>query len=410
MAKSKKSSPVGIILVVLMILVVIPLASLTGFYFISDAFQLEANKILSQVPGPLGDHFKSYPTREELGAQISMISEYLLEVELDHAADKLELIKKEDASMYDEVIKGMIRLNPNRSERVLEVLRKRSLKPNVIASTVDEITKEVDQTYVDSSANLKNMSLAMRVAEIKRIIDQEVDSHFMAANILSNFDARDAINILKRLDPNDRMTILDYLPEAKRKQWSDLLAQEDIRFGALDLALTLMKKDSPVKNAVLLGPSSTYTLEEKVYIFSNLDTKEAGKILSLIADEPLTSSLIQKIKETEILDRGTDKITEDILKSLKIYTEYDDNIKELVDIYNGISDDRAAAMLRELYWRSSTFKSYTLKNGESIIISSSDVALEVLRQFNTKKKAAILSLYDDQLATEISTQLALPRE
>ena len=33
-----------------------------------------------------------------------------------------------------------------------------------------------------------------REPEIKRIIDQEVDSHFMAANILSNFDDRDAID------------------------------------------------------------------------------------------------------------------------------------------------------------------------------------------------------------------------
>lgn len=410
MAKEKKSNPIVLIIILLAIFLLIPGGILTGFYFVSDAFQLEANKVLSNIPGPIGDHFKSYPTREELGAQIAMIAEYLLKVELDHAADKLALIKAEDSSMYDEVIKAMIRLNPNRSEKVLEVLRKRTLKPNIVASTVDEISVEVNQLYAEKTEALKKMSLTARLAEIKRIIDQEVDSHYLAASIIKGLADREAIELLKRLTDKDRSMVLELLPDKQRILWSDMLNQESLKSEALDLAITLMQKDGITQNAILLGPDGPYTLEEKAYIFAQLDVKDAGLILSKIGDDNMTTALIQKMKETQIIDKGEDKITEDILKSLKIYKEYDDNILELVEIYNGISDNRAAAMIRELYWKASTFKSYTLSNGESIIISSADVALDVLSKFNTKKIAAVLSLYDDQLATEISTQLALPRE
>ncbi len=65
-------------------------------------------------------------------------------------------------------------------------------------------------------------------------------------------------------------------------------------------------------------------------------------------------------------------------------------------------------MVETLYWSSEQVKTYTLSNGEKIVIGDRDMVLEMLSGFDDKKNSKILSYVDQRLASEIFTKLALP--
>ncbi len=123
----------------------------------------------------------------------------------------------------------------------------------------------------------------------------------------------------------------------------------------------------------------------------------------------LSLVLLKKMKENEILDSGQDKLTPDVLKSLKIYKEFDDNVKELVNVYSQMGTDKVVNNVRNLLINAAPSQTYDLNNGELITISDEKLVLEILRSFPEAKKAEILSLLDNTLSTELTRKLALPK-
>ncbi len=58
--KEEKGGALKTILILLLVLIVLPVGVLSGFYFLSNTFQIEANKILSSMPGPVGTYLNSF--------------------------------------------------------------------------------------------------------------------------------------------------------------------------------------------------------------------------------------------------------------------------------------------------------------------------------------------------------------
>ncbi len=55
------------------------------------------------------------------------------------------------------------------------------------------------------------------------------------------------------------------------------------------------------------------------------------------------------MKDEQILTTGEDKLTQDILKSLKVYADFDDNINELNNIYAKLDDAKISEIIKTLF-------------------------------------------------------------
>lgn len=103
-------------------------------------------------------------------------------------------------------------------------------------------------------------------------------------------------------------------------------------------------------------------------------------------------------------------MTPDLLKSLKIYKEFDDNVLELKEVYSKMDLTRVVSIVRNMMLNASPSEVYELNNGQSITISDEDLILEILTSFPRDRIAQILSSLDQTLSSELTRKLALPKQ
>lgn len=166
--------------------------------------------------------------------------------------------------------------------------------------------------------------------------------------------------------------------------------------------------ENPDKLVNIIGNTETYKLDDLSIIYRNLGVKKSAQILATLDNEDFVHELVNTIKEKEILLNGEDLITDDILKAYKVYRDFDNNVSELTSIYEKMSDTQIAELIRRMIRNSSYPQNYKLLNGEVISISEEDLALSMLKKFNERKLASILSSLDASLSSEITRKLSIP--
>lgn len=396
------------IMIAILLLVVLPIGVLFGLYSLYEPFTDAVNTTMAKLPGGLGGYFRSIPTEEDDAAQLVAIAGYLLELEPQQAVDKLKLIENEDAGSYDSVVKGMIRLNPGRSERILEEKRKQSLKPNVIQSTLEQISQEQSESYKEKAKVIEGLPLSARLETIERILEERVDAGTYLAELIKLMAPEAYGDLIPYLSKESVTKINNALDDTTKLAIENYVAQKNQEQTNLFQTAQILSGKPLKELTTTLGSTETYSLDELVSLYQSLGPKRAGKVLSKIDNDTFAFDLVNAIKAQQILNTGQDKFTTDLLKALNIYKAYDDNINELVGIYNQLEESKTADILKRLYWNTGQVKSYNLSNGEAISLTDQQLALDVLRSFPPKKIASILSYLDNSISTEISTKLALP--
>ncbi len=404
----KKGSSLKTVLVALFIFVLLPALILGSVYYFSDPFKDRVNSVASNVPGPIGEYFSTLPTADEVSDQIKSIGDYMLNVDIQRAVDKMLVIKAEDNVVYNQVVKSMLRLNPNRTEVILEEIRRNTVKKDLIANTIDQIEKESTEELNSKADYLLSISTTTAIEEMQKIISSSINGYKDLANIMSVIEPVKAAGIMKFLSDEDFLKTMQYIETEKANLIKTEIIAESSRENELKNIAEIYSTDNTDKLVELIGNTNNYSVQELSVLYKELGVVKSGEILSKIQDDAFVFSLINNIKETEILVNGEDKITKDILNSLKIHKDFDDNIKELTEIYGKMSSDKVASLIRNLVRNSSEPKIYTLENGENIIITDEDLALGVLNNFTQKKMSEILGLLDDNLAADLSKKLTLP--
>lgn len=396
------------VIIAIILLIVLPTAVLFGMYTFYEPFTDIVNTTLAKVPGNFGGYFRSIPTEQDDAVQLTTIAGYLLDLDPQQAVDKLKLIENEDSGTYDNVVKSMIRLNPSRSERILEEKRRQSLKPNVIQSTLEQIGEEQAESNKEKASVIEGLPLAARLETVKRILDERVDAHNYLASLIVLMEPSTFGDLMPYLGDKDLQKIKAALDETTRLNLENYVAQKNQDQANLFQTAQILAGKPLDELSATLGSTETYSLDELVSLYQSLGPKRAGVVLSKIDNDTFAFELVNAIKAQQILNTGQDKFTGDLLKALNIFKAYDDNINELVGIYNQLEESKTADILRRLYWNTGQVKRYNLANGEEIMLSDQQLALDILKSFPPKKVASILSYLDNIISTEISTKLALP--
>lgn len=396
------------ILIALVVFLVIPALVIWGLYSFSPEFKLMSNGILSQVPGSIGNYFNSIPTPQDDEKQLVTIANYLISLDQKQAVDKLNLIENDDPATYENVIRSMVRLDPTKTEKILEEKRRQSLKPNVVQSTLEQIGQEQIDDYKKQAAILQDLSLNDRIKAFQEMLTKRIDGFEYIAALATYMTPDKVGEVVPYLDSNSLKGIYAEMDETTSMAIKSYLSSQDkLKITLSHTAQILAGK--PMDQLVSqLSSVDVYPLEELVAIFEVLGPKRSGEILAKVNDDAYLTSLVNGIKESQLLHLGVDNFTGDLLKSLNIYKSYDDNISELVNIYSQVDDKKTAEIIKRLYWNTGQIKRYALENGQEIVISDQQLALDLLQSFPAKKIASVLSYLDNSISTEISTKLALP--
>ncbi|MBS7528397.1 hypothetical protein KHM83_17050 [Fusibacter paucivorans] len=404
--KKKKS---GGCLVVLLVLLLTPILVVGALYIFNKDFNLSVNSLMSNVPGPVGSYFGSFPTREEEQAQIRVISDYMLSIEESRAVDKLMVLMTEDKGAYDEVIKDMLRTNPNKTKNILDSIRSLSVTSDVIISTVDQINQEKQNDLQDVADYWAALPTTSAIEEINQMIASSINGYKSVAEIVDLMDPSIAETILYQLDSTDLNKIMANLTDAQALAIKEAHMTVTRRDSDLEQMATVFMGEDAATLIQTLGNSQTYTVDELAVIYKAMGAKKAGEVLAKSTDDTFVFNVIEKMKENELLNSGVDNLTSDVLKSLKVYKEFDDNVSELVNVYDKMGTDKVASILQNMLLNASPSQVYDLSNGDFITISDEKLVLDILNSFSQTQKADILSLLDNTLSTELTRMLALPQ-
>ncbi|MBN2897920.1 MAG: hypothetical protein JXO44_04005 [Clostridia bacterium] len=407
--EKRKGGAAKLILILLVILVVVPLVALFGVYKLNDPFRGTANKILASAPGPIGTYFDSFPTEEESQEQMRQIAEYILDIDVNRAVDKLTLLETDDPKAYDDIVKLMLRINPNATKNILEQIRSSNIKKDVVLSTLETINQEKGQEILDQAAYLSNLSLPTAIEEMGYIISRSVNGHKELASILDAMEVSQAAKLMAELGKDDYNDVMNLLTSNKGSLIRAEIANAKVRSNELENISDIYMTEEISKLVDYIGNENTYNMAELAQIYKNLGIVKAGRVLARVNDDAFVYKLIGTIKEKEILENNEDKITQDMLKSLKIYKEFDDNVIELSNVYAKMSSDKVSEIIKKMIRNSSAPREYDLSNGDKIVITDEELALAILGNFTQKQIADILSYLDNTLSSEISRKITLPQ-
>ncbi len=381
----------------------------SGLYFLNRDFRLSTNSVMSIVPGPIGEFFEKYPTKAEEQEQVREVSAYFLQLSQERAVDKLLALRGEDKRIYDEVLKDMLRINPNKTRAILEAIRGATLSKDALSNTVDRITEEKSQNLISNANYIASLPVDLAVDEVMKIIEDSINGHQDAADIFNLMDTQRAMSVLYRLNSADRNRIFSFMENGAALAIKNAHTNLERQTESLRQLASVYRTESALGLADLLGNTGTYTMDELAVVFRALGAKKSGEVLSKVDNDAFIMELVSKMKANEILEKGNDEYTPDVLKALKIYKEFDDNVKELVNIYARMPNDKVVDILQNMMINASPSTVYALDNGDLIMLSDNDLVLALMSSFTEKKKSEILTMMDRTLSTELTRQLALPK-
>lgn len=393
----------------LIVLIVIPSIVTAGAYFLFPSFKQMINSALTILPGPAGVYFSSMPTELETNEKIKSIAEYMLKVEQNRSVDKLILIKKDNPDMYDQILRTMLRINPNQTKMIMEQIRANTLSKDSFANTLDQIQKEQAEDYKKQSTFLEGLSTATALEEVKFLMTSSVNGYKDVARTMELMDPIIASKIVEKLDKDlYKKLIFEMKPDLAAKVRTEITNRTNYQ-QELKNAAQIYASQEIDKLVTIIGNTNTYKIEELANIYYDLGAVKAGKVLAKVKEDQFINDLTSALRTKVINENGKDNITKDLLKSLKIYRDFDDNVNELVTIYEKMQTTTVAEVIKSMMRNSSEPKVYALGNGENIVITDEELALAIMNKFSKKKVGEILSTLDSTLSSEMTRKLALPQ-
>ncbi|MBF8983095.1 hypothetical protein IZY60_06060 [Lutibacter sp. B2] len=409
--ETKTLSLKKIIVIVTMIFILIPMIIVSSIYFTNENFRVYTNKYLKVLPGPVGKYFQGFPTPEEKEEQKRIVAQYLSDMDVQMASDKLTIIKKEDEKVYLDLVKMLTEIDAKQTTLILDSMRKNSVKKDVLISTIDQMNENQKKSFQDKAKYLETVSIVNAVEEVSEDLNSEFITYNDMADIIGYMKEKSAINILRNLDKEMASRILSFYDSKEKKQkMREMLAKIQDRETELINFAKIYNSESPEKLVASMGNEDTYKIDELSILYRNMNMMKVAQVLTSIKDEDFVYRMLNQIKTDEILKNGDDKITKSIMQAVNVFREYDEKISELEKIYSKMEVEQIASIIENLFKSRNSEKKYVFDNGEILSISDKDIAISLLKKLKQKTVAEVLAKLDSNLSSQISKKLSLPNE
>ncbi len=287
---------------------------------------------------------------------------------------------------------------------LLESMRDTEEQRSILDIIKSDIEQEKEEEIKNFVEYLTTLTIEEAAVEIERIC-REYGGHARAARYFDSMEERTASRILYLLNNDNRNQIFALLSTAKANRLRGERSKDQKRLTELEQLAVVLKRETGANIAAELEKMVD---EDKVTLLRLLGPRVAGLGLASFAETEQVFTLIARVKNAEIAEKGRDDVTPDMLKALKVYRDYADKVNELTEVYLKMDSARVVQVIRDIMINSGPETLYRLDNGDYIEISDMDLVTDILGKFSQKKLAEILSGLDDTLASELTRRMVLP--
>ncbi|MCF6463337.1 hypothetical protein [Clostridium sp. Cult1] len=404
----KKGKKKKLKLILIVVLIIIPILVIGLIYYNNMTFKSKINKVLGNVPGGVGEYFKSSPTESERNDKKTFLANHYLSLDPAIAADKLYIVKKDDEKLYSEIIRLMNSNSTSRTGEIIKLVRNIELRKDLLFSIHDEIQKEKQNELLDEINRLENQDLLLTINEIENRIQTD---HEFKENILDIFTLMDegkAKDILYYMDDGIREDVLSSLSNDKRTSLESRLSTKKIEITKLaDLANFYEVK--PIEEILEeVGNSNKYSMEELGIIYKNFSILKSAEILSKIEEDSFVEELFGAIRKEEELNGEEESITNEISKSIQFITEYNKKIDDLVTVYNKMSPDKVAKIVEQMMGNNTTVTALEINSEPIFQLTDASIIIDVLSRMRNKTLSSIMDYMSTENASRLTQALARP--
>ncbi|WP_312907851.1 hypothetical protein [Tissierella praeacuta] len=402
--KDKKNKRFRIIGIVFISLVVVSLFIVSIIYNSNKQFKNNTNKLLSKMPGFIGEHFKHYPTEVEKNQKISYLSNYFINLDPNIAADKMYIIKKDDEKLYIDIVRGMNSISVPKTEEIVLKIRNMELRKDLLFSIYDDAQKEEQERLLSEVARFEKQDVLKSLLEIEK---KFADREFL--KIISQINKDKLGEILYYVDTDIRNYILDTFKEDKKTLVEGIIYEKTNEVNTLiDVAKVFETKPIDITiNAI--GNTDNYTLYKLGIIYKNLSVIKSAEILSNIKDEAFIEELFASIMREEELTKSDTNITGDISKAMEFINEYGSKIKNLVIVYEKMSPEKVAKIAEQMIKNNETITLIELNSEETYELSDRIIIIDVLSKMKNQTLSKVLDFMEPDKASQITRLLAKPK-
>ncbi|KGG80754.1 hypothetical protein Y919_04370 [Caloranaerobacter azorensis H53214] len=411
MTKEKKSSNkiISIIIIIFLVLT-IPIGVLATIYYKVDSFRMLVNNHLKDAPGFVGEYFNSYPTEEEIEAKKTFLIEYFNEIDINNAADKLYIIKKDDNKLYNDIIRLMNNKYPNKTVDIIKLVRERELRKDLLFSLYDEIQKEKQDSIKKEAERLQKMDNYLVLKEIKEKINGDTDEQDKIADVINNMDDKKVVEILYYLSDEEKNLILSkisLIDKDKMYLLKSYLLEKEMKYEEFkDLAKIYAGKNS-YDAFKILGNTERYSMSDLAKIYINLPLEKAADILKYSRDKEFVDELFYNIRREELLTGSKENITVKLSQIIDYIKEYEEKLNDLVLVYEKMDPRDVANIIEKLIINDKELTALKIDSINYYTVSDSKLAIDILRRLKKTTVSEILKNLNDRKATEITRKLAL---
>ncbi|WP_069649609.1 hypothetical protein [Caloranaerobacter ferrireducens] len=411
MTKEKNSgNKIITIVIVIFLILTIPIGVFATIYYKVDSFRTLVNNQLKDAPGFVGEYFSSYPTEEEIEAKKMFLIEYFNKIDINSAADKLYIIKKDDNKLYNEIVKLMNSKYPSKTVDIIKLIRDMELRKDLLFSLYDEIQKEEQDNIKKEAERLQKMDSYLALKEIKEKINSSTDEQDKVAYIINNMDDKKVVEILYYLGDDERKLILSKLSSIDKDKMYILksyLLEKEMKYEEFKNLAKIYEGKNSYEAYKILGNTEKYSISDLAKIYINLSLEKAADILKYSGDKDFVEELFYNIRHEELLTGSKENITIKLSQIIDYIKEYEEKLNNLVLIYEKMDAKDVANIIEKLIVNDKELTALKIDSISYYTVSDSKLAIDILRRLKKTTVSEVLKNLNDRKAAEITRKLAL---
>jgi flagellar motility protein MotE (MotC chaperone) len=394
-----------IISIVIISIVLVPLGITILIYSTNKNFKNNTNKMLSKMPGMIGEHFSNYPTEVEKDEKINYLSKHYIDLDPSVAADKMYIIKKDDEKLYIDILKEMNNISNSKTEEIVLKVRNMELRKDLLFSIYEEAQEEEKEQFQLEVNRIERQDILTSLLEIEKKFS---DREFL--KVLSEVKTDKLGEILYYVDSDISAYITNTFKESKKTSIEGVINEKTNEINTL-IDVAKVYETKPLDMSIeTIGNTEAYSLDKLGTIYRNLSILKSAELLSNIKDEKFIEDLFAAIIREEQLTKSETNITSDISKTMEFLNEYSNKVNNLVMIYEKMAPDKIAKIVEKMMQNTNTITSIEINSENIYELSDRTIIVDVLSKMKNQTLSKVFDYMEPDKASQITRLLARPKD
>lgn len=393
--KTEKSGSLRTILIVVVIVLLVPILTVGILYVTSDDFKQSTNNVLSVLPGPAGNYFRSLPSPEDQIILKEQIATHYISMDVDRIVDKLLVIKAEDEELYGELLFLMNRENPRKMSDVTEKLQLALINNDTLLRILGEVEQEQITKSSEISTYLTSLRKPLGIDELKRMIENGEIKNDELGPLFQQLPIDIGAFYLRYMDASLVQQIRNSIPGSLMANLDKEVTRQLSHDNDLNLKAQLYERRRPEELIPLLTTEDEHPIADLAYIYHQLSLDKAGKVLARSESQEFVQMLTSEMTILESLLETREGKTRHLAEALSLHQEYNRRVQELAGVYQRMELEELAPLVERMIVSNTIVTQHIFSPDEQIVITEEQLVLDALNRM----KPALISELLGQLST-----------